>query len=499
MNKILEFFKNTGDSYVKSFFEFCGEKLKDWVVELLNDFDYKDIKKKAEEVKEKIISIVNQRIKLKPEYKNDSVFQQFNKNIVKSMINGILEDEKIFENIDNKVKKELNNFHLNNNSNIVNILLMGEDKKDIKLFFEIISKCFDFYKENEYENIVNIEFNKYFSSIKKINIIECNNDKMNNKNCINCIWYVIDEDFNEINTKELKTNNTSGSIPIIYIGFKNKIDPEKRKLFNKSSISNDNINIFNFSILSSYIIDDNQFNEEINKNKINSKEYFMNLIEKTILNLLVKDKQSQIENKAKKVLETIMPRINFKFGNKIKNLAVLNDQIIKIVFKKFLFENNLPNSVQIKYKKMLKDYQKHMENREKSYFSEFLSKYSKVGKKNANKDKDEILKNKILEKMIIYIDKMTNEDDEQNKNNEEIKGKKNKSMKKNEAREDDINKKMQLMFEDYFLKNSSIFINELIVNTIKEMIINHYNSGIIQYYIDIYKKEYIIISNEKKE
>lgn len=504
MDKIKDFLIETGDSYLKSFFEFCGEKLKEWSLDLTKDFDIKDIVKKSKEVKEKLLSIFNnKKIKGKPEYKNDSIFKQFNKNIVKSMINGILEENKIFENINNKVKKELNNFHLNNNSNVLNILLMGEEKKDIKIFLELISKVFKLYKDNDYENIINIEFNKYFSTIKKINIIEFN-DKMNKDIDINCIWYIIDEDLNEINTKELKTNNKSGNIPIIYIGFKDKIEPEKIKLFNNPNNSDDNINIFHFGILFSYIIDIDQLNEEIEKNKIKSKEYFMRLIEKTTLNLLVIDNQTQLENKAKKVLDIILPRIDFEFGNKIKSLAVFNNQIIQIAFKKFLFEKNLPNSVQIKYKKMLKNYQKYMENREKSYFSEFLSKYGKY-KKNKNGDKEEILNNKILEKMILYIKENTFEcednEQEKKKNKEEVKVKvkKNKMMKVNEVRENDISAKMQIMFEDYFLKTSSIFINELIVNSIKEMIINQYNSGIIQYYIDIYKKEYIIISNEKKE
>ena len=63
--------------------------------------------------------------------------------------------------------------------------------------------------------------------------------------------------------------------------------------------------------------------------------------------------------------------------------------------------------------------------------------------------------------------------------------------------EDDINTKIRIKFDDYLLKNSSIFINELIINTIKDRKIEIYNNKIMKYYFGIYKNDLILSEKDK--
>ena len=456
------------DSFIRNFIQYYADKLKDGVVDLVGKFDVKEITKKVQELKAKLMEILHKKIHTidNDNYKDDSAFKDFNLEKAKIMIEEILEKEKVYIEINDQFNSDFKYFKLENNSNMLNVLLIGKEKEDIEKFKNIIFKTF-----TNNENCINIKFNEY--SIDKLKIIEYKGNLSNN---INCIWYIIDEKKNEITLNDIYKN-----LPIICIGFKEQI-VEKTKNLENTETNSENI----LKVINNFLIEKYNINKKIEENKQYFNEFFMRLIEKTVLNIIFTNYRNNIENKAKDILSNyVMPRINFSFGNKISNFYILNKQIMPIIFKQFLNLKNLPNYIQTNYKKFLHDYHTYLEDKEKSYYSEFISKNSNELKKKS-KNKDDKLDNKLLDNMFTFMS-----ENEKNKDNK--KKNKNKMIKVNSICEDDLDTKVKIAFEDYFLNRSSIFINELIINTIKEMKINYYNKKISNYYIEKYKKEEIII------
>ena len=492
MDAIGEYLLGLGDTYIRSFVSYCADKLKDEFLDIVGN--YKEIPKKVKEVKEKIVSVLHNRANSKYNYKDDSVFKDFNSNEVKKIINQILEKEQIYAQINTKIKNDFENFKFENNEDTLNILLYGEDEDDINTFSELISKVFN----SNNDNIMNIYFKKYFASIKKLNIIKGEQTTINTN--ISCIWYIIDEQ-----KKKIEVNDVYKNLPIIYIGLKGKVDPENIYNLEKADKRQEK----NLDLLDNYLIDIDIIKEEICKskkgtNEIDLNEYFMRLIEKSILNIIFNNFRIIIENKEKEILDIVLPRINFMFGNEIKNFYNLNKQIMPIIFQKFLNLKKLPNYIQQKYRQILLDYQKYLEDKEKSYFSEFLLKNSnQFNKKSKDKSKDDIILNKMFEKMVSYISEKLYENEEDKKTEAKKDEKKEKKVKKqkipvNKVCEDDINLKIKIMFEDYFINKSSQFINELISKTLKDLEINYYFNEISEYYFGKYKNEEVIIYNNKK-
>ena len=52
---------------------------------------------------------------------------------------------------------------------------------------------------------------------------------------------------------------------------------------------------------------------------------------------------------------------------------------------------------------------------------------------------------------------------------------------------------------NYYLNKASVFINELVLNYIKETSIDYYNVLMIKYYISLYKNDYYIEEEKKEE
>ena len=111
--------------------------------------------------------------------------------------------------------------------------------------------------------------------------------------------------------------------------------------------------------------------------------------------------------------------------------------------------------------------------------------------------------------MISFIKEKVYEEDNEKKEEKETKKEKEKEKKKekqkqiekmakvNSIGEDDINKQFRIKFDDYLLKNTSIFINELIINNIKDKKIELYENEIYQYYFGIYKNDLILSEKDK--
>ena len=458
---IKDYLLNIGDTYIKSFVDYLSDKIKDEFIDLVDKIDIKEIIKKVKELKGKLI--VNLNKKFKDSYKDDFMFKDINLKDPKPMINEILEKAEIYAKINEQINSDFKKFKIENNSNTVNILLMGEEVKYIDMFKDIIFKIFD----TNNRDLINIKFNEYFTSIEKFNIIEYKEDSIINN--INCIWYIMDQEKNDIKLKDMCKN-----VPIIYIGFKGKVN-ENTKIVEKLDENTEN----DFKVFDNFLIKYFNIYEEIEKNKKIIYEYFMRLIEKTLLYIMYNRFKNNIENKANDIIsDNVLKRIEFAFGNKISDFYIFNKQTIQIIFKKFLNLKKLPKYVLTQSKELLLDCKNNLEEEKDLYFEEFFSKNIKELQKGKNKSKDrnEIIEYKILENMKNFMDERK---------------KKRKSSK--EVPLDEI----MISFNDYFLKRSSVFFNKLIANTIKDMEINFYNNIISKYYIEKYKEEEIIIFKVK--
>ena len=483
-----------GEDYIKSFVHNRADKLKDLILE-------QDPKKLFKDIKDNLMSNFNKKIGEKANFK-EPIFIQFDKKLVKNMIEKIFQEENINEEITDKCKYDLVNFNIENN-NTVNILLNGEETKMVDLFLEMISKVFDIEKIENIDKMdeynINIEFKDHLTKIKKIKIIKYNKKlKIDINENINFIWYIIDEKIQ----KEIKTNDDNLNIllitkPVIYIGFTSHRRPETEHTFSKSIFSDKNFDDMKYHIMDSFILDNIQ-------NKID-KEIFMKLIKKSLLFLLIKENQIQIQNIINDIYDATFPTMRFLFGNSIQNLITFNLQITPVIFQKFLFkEKALPDYVMKIYVILLGEYRKYLESKRNTYFEEFLS-----NNESLYKNENDKVKKEICEIMIKYINEKIYEknnnnvkkgEKEQKTEKEKTKEKKNKIEKMSEINsigEDDINTKIRIKFDDYLLKNSSIFINELIINTIKDRKIEIYNNKIMKYYFGIYKNDLILSEKDK--
>ena len=492
---IFDYLKGLGEDYVTSFFEHYADKLKDWVVDKVENLDPKEIAEKAKDIKNKIMSNFDKKIEEKPNFEKDTIFTKYNKKFVKDMIEDIFREEEINKEIANKYKNDLENFKINKN-NTINILLKGEENEDVKIFLEMLNEAFVFEKINKNEYNINIEFITNLTNNIKIKIIECNEkSEIKADDNINFIWYIIDEKIRRIVTKDNNLKILLETKPIIYIGYKDKVQVEKKHNFSASIFSDENFDKIKYHIMDSFILENNKTNEV-------NKKIFMKLIKKSLLFLLITKYKIEIQDIINIIYDSILPRMRFLFGNNIKNLQIFNCQITPIVFKKLLLKEKLSNSIKQKYTKLLGEYQKYLEREQQNFFNEFLSNKEDLYRK----EKDNIKKN-ICENMILFINKKIYEDDNENekenspKNEKEKKKEKQKQNKKmakvNSVSGDDSNKQIRIKFDDYLLKNSSIFINELIAKTISKKKRELYQNEIIQYYFDIYNNDEII-SEEKK-
>ena len=194
-----------------------------------------------------------------------------------------------------------------------------------------------------------------------------------------------------------------------------------------------------------------------------------------------------------------------------KYLKDFNIQMFDIIFKKLLFGNDLPNSARNEYKEILKIYQKFFKNRENTYYSQLLKENNDyliiyyrnnleilgkdlINEKCQDKDKKKLLY-EIYSSLILFINEIEfyfeDDDDESEKTK-----KKNNKIKVNYSFGDEMGKKIKILFDDYFLKKSSIFINELIIDALKDIKIDKYNDESRDFYIDNkMKKEYVFDDN----
>ena len=283
-----------GEKYLNDFIDFCTEKITDFIIDKIESLKYKsqlDPKNFGMEFARELISGF-EKIVNKENLKDDNIFKELNTNDIKEGIMKIYKEKQINLNF----KEEIENFQIAKISKM-NILLIWDEENDIDKFMEIISKIFGIEKGKKMK--INIEFNERFKKSIKINLIKFNNKKNSDK-IINCIWYFNKEpNHPKTNLNEFNTNNISNEIPIISVYFKNKISNYNTEIFYFLNIPKEDLNYSN--LFSNHIFYDNELNEK-------TKEYFWNLIEKSIINILNKNNKFSIEKIAKEIKEKSQQR-----------------------------------------------------------------------------------------------------------------------------------------------------------------------------------------------
>lgn len=442
-------------------------KIYEYSRDKMSKIKYKKILDFSSEFAEKFLNFIDSRLKIKKDYKNDTVFQKFQTDNVKLIINEIFEKENIKETIETRIKDDINEFNLNNKS--LNILLFGNQKIYIDELFNNINNLFQLENINDNEFSFNIELKDTFKEIKKINLIKYYENFDYNKE-INCILSFYKKENNEDEEDKFFKVFFEKNIPIIYIYQNREMNKEG------ANCLPENINFEDNTILKNY----NYF--EIEFNEINNKEnkHIINLIEKSIINILIKQYEIFMNNKTQKVLENIFKSLKFDSGNKIDNINILTGQFLKKIFSILLFqEKNISPFAKSKIKELLNKYKEYLKSYEESYFSEFVKKggdeyiskiKESINKRNTNLNKKQNLTEEERENMEI-LDEL-----EHCKIDfiEAIDINKKEKPKDDQVNEDDFNSKLKTKFNDYYIENASKYIIELVVLFIKNAFIKCY-------------------------
>ena len=493
--------KDIAEDYLGDIFDYGKDKIQSLFGSLINKIEYKNVIEKVVEILNNIVRDYKNSIEnYKYENAEKDIFHNFDKRgKVNDLLKEIFQEEyKLKDGTIEKgysIKQEIKNDK--NEFNKLNILLKG-DENMIKKIIDVL-----FNKQNEKK-----EYLKYIElkDIEKLKKVELTTNKNSE---INCVWQFVDQnqyiDINDYTSNDL-VDSQGNSLPIIYILFKDKIEAGKIKTFYDSKISIEKLNYKSLKqIFRYYIIDFNQLDEKINdtNNKIverDSEKPFISLIKKTILNILIHSREIKTKKTYEK-MDSMVSQIKFAFGNEISNLVKMNKQINNIIFKAFLFPNNkVPCYVRKKNKKLLESFQTQLEGFKNTYFTDVANKgqiisiyLDKIKKLKEAKDPKE--KNKfeflieIYEKAIESI------------NNINI-FKNDSDKKKNKDRTlhiQSIHEIIRTMLEDDYLKKSSICINKLIIELLKDKIIYNYNYRVIKDYYVGHLNDFVFLENNIEE
>ena len=473
------------------FFSFILEKIYDYSKEKMSKIKYEKIFDYSNEFAGEFLHCVDFSISKKG-YKNDSMFQKFDKDYVKIRINEIFKNENIEKNIIKKINQDINDFNSNNKSHNLNILLFSQEKRFMEKFFKILSNQFKIEKINDNEFSINIEFIDNFNEIKAITLIKYHEAFEFNKE-INCAWYFMkNENIKDENKfiEQIKEKN----IPMIYIHKPQQINEDQLISFEED------INIEDEDII-------NGINHEvIDINEINNKDdnHFMNLIAKSIFNILIKNYEIYITKKCQKVLEKILKLIKFVSGNKINKIDVLNYNFMKNIFSAMIFEDKpITNFVKSKINLILNNYKDYLLEYEISLLSDFVRKIgddyiakikAKINNKNIKLNQKANLTNEEKEDLEIYneLEHFKIEFIQQIDINEK------EIPKDNKKNENGFNDNLKIKFNDFFLGKASIYIIELVILFVKENFIKYYKLSALKSYINMSNEEKVFI-NEIQE
>ena len=489
MDALKDYYMQQGFDIGAKILTYIFEKIYDYALINMSKIKYQKILDFSTDFSGNFLKFIDSSIMSKKDFRNDTVFKKFDENKVKSIINEIFEKENIGKDIEEKIRVDLNEFNLTNKTHNINILLLSQEKIFMDKFFKIMTNILKIEKIKDNEYSFNVELKEYFKEIKRINIYYENFEP---KKEINCVWYFTKNDSNIIEDKFIE-EFLNQNIPIIYIREKGQINKDKLISLTDNNIENESI----LSYFNNGLIDINEINNQENN-------AIINLIDKSLFNILIKKYEVHITKETKEVLDKVLKMIKFDSGNNIDNIHILIGQFFKKIFSALLFKDKtVSNFTKFKSQDLLNKYKEYLKSYEESYFSEFL-------KKTGN-DYIDIIKERINKRNIKLNQKQNLSDEEKEKMEmldeldhfaidfiEEIDINKKEKPKDDKKNENDFNTQLKIKFNDLFLEKASIYIIELVVLFIKENFIKYYKLSAIRRYLNISHDEKNFI-NEIKE
>ena len=493
MEILSDFAVDKGKEFLEKILSYVSDAIIDYVGEKTQKIRYKKMFDSSVEFGKKFLNFYGKNIEKKQSFRNDNVFKNFDKNIVYSIIEEIFEKENIEKDLNILINQEITNFHLQRNCDELNILLINNKKELLNKFIEIISDSFDIIENNNNKICFNIELDDYFTELKKVNLIK-RLDKNLNKD-INCIWYFVDKDKIEKIENSLKEEFLEKNKPIIYIYQKQKIN-----IKNIISLSGtpDSINFEDNNIINNFnnnIIDIN----ESNSNDLDNEKYIFSLIKKTLFNILINNYEKNCSEKAEKLSKDINGKINFYTDNKLDNILILNGQYMKKIFSILLYKGEKISAfAKFKYKELLNKYIEHLKGYEKSYFDE-IKKKSEDEYVSKIKDEINIININLKQKKNVSKEDLYNLELYNEIENNKIEFIQNHEMNSNEKENsyaENFSSQLISKFYDFFIEKSSVYINELVIQIIKETLIKYYKLAAIKLFVSLNNDEEIFLSEE---
>ena len=487
-----DFAKDKGKEILENILSYISDKIFDYISDKTKKIKYKELFENSMESSKKFILFFSNIIEERHEFKNDTVFKNFDKKIVNSIIEEIFEKEKIENELNILFKNELNNFHLKNNSDKLNILLICQNKALLDKFEELITKDFNAINKSDGMISFNIDLEEYFTEIKKVNLIRYKENITANQD-YNCIWNLIDEDNNKKDDNNFIGELAEKNIPIINIYQKDKIN--KEKIISLSNSPN-SINIDEKNLLTNF----NNNIIDIDKTNNDGEKQIICLIKKSLFNILINNYEENCFQKSQEVSKNINEKIQIDTNSKIDNIYSLNKQNLIKIFSILLFKGkNISDFTKSKAKEIMIKYKDYLKGYEESYFSEitklstneYITKIkeeineinikSKQKKNLSKEDIDDLeLYNKINQQKIDFI--RINEMNNSNKIND-IKS----------IDSENYNATLRSKFNVYFVTKSCIFINELVILFIKDNFIKYYKLAVFKTIISLEEGQEIFL------
>ena len=192
-------------------------------------------------------------------------------------------------------------------------------------------------------------------------------------------------------------------------------------------------------------------------------------------NKLKNDNTNDVNKKNNELKKLINERINeFQPRNKITNISQLNKQTVNKIINKILNPKDIIKEVKDIISTLFKKYQEFILNECNKHFPEFLGNCSSelfMSYKSENKEKnseDNEEEKNIKKQINMNMNLLLNE---QNKKNQSKKGER-------KGVEDQLVTKVKTVYEDNIIKNSSLFIDNKILEELSKLVIESFNRQI---------------------
>lgn len=336
---------------------------------------------------------------------------------------------------------------------------------------------------------------KAVESVKNlINIASINNDP---DKFIHCIWYCVSgqrfEESERESLIELMKIYDDDTLPIIivYTEAYNEEDADSvceeiRNVLKEKINKNKEINICQ-------VVAKNKEIKMCGNNFVIEKQGIKKLmdisLEKIILavnsacffsfkNKLKKDNENEISNNQLDLKKIVEERANgFQSRNSISNIGQLNKQIINKIINILLNPKEITKEIKGLISSLFKNYQEFILNECNNHFPQFLGNCSselfinyKIENRNQDNNEDNEDKLNIQKQINLNMNLLLN-----NQN------KKNNNKKNRNGVEDELFNKVKILYKDFVIKKSSIYIDNKINEELSKLIIESFNNQINNY------------------